>query len=86
VCFCSLFGRSALSCVCVPCLAFNASLCVFVSYLTFNVVTLTLGSRLKQRFTKVQTKNEAKMTFHAPETIERCEVMNSHIHWKALET
>jgi hypothetical protein len=42
-------------------------------------MTLTLGSRPKQRFTKVQAENETKMTFHAPRTIGRCEAMNSHI-------
>jgi hypothetical protein len=36
VCFCSLFGLSALLCIFVPCSTLNASSCAFVSYLTLS--------------------------------------------------
>jgi len=43
------------------------------------IAILGLSSCPRQEFTKVRTKSEAlRVTFHAPESVGKCEGMNSH--------
>jgi len=46
---------------------------------TWFVATLALGSRPRQRLTKLQAKSEPRVTFHVPMSARKSKGMNPHI-------